>query len=508
MAQMPPLTPALQNYTMAANDQVNALLVSNPQASVADIRSVMIGFFAASPAPLAKKNDARTLLATISSDPRVRAAASGISLSYEPVSAPLLTPPGQAAPGELVREYTRYPQSIRSARAADPQIARARTENDGYALGPLSVRSQAHAGVTYVDNVFATDTATESDVILSTQARVDVAPRGAEDLVQAFVEGEYNAYTDNDDESHGQWGVGLSANTPSAYPTQIAGRASYHELREPRWSVASPNASVEPIEYSRASGGVKLRQHLGPVTLSARHEAADLTFENGTAADGSAIIQSGGDRLLQASTVRAGWQADPRAQLFAEATYDQRDYDESRFDGTATSPFERDSEGYRVLVGTELRPTRMVRGEVALGYLEQDFDDPRLDNLETVAGRARLTAELSPVTTIAARLDRDLGDAELDQSVAFMATTGSVELAQALTPRLVLRGRVDGGLEEYEFLDREDERIAVGAGVSYALTPNVLLGLDVNHGRRESDGADAGDEFDATAVYAGVRVTG
>ena len=61
---------------------------------------------------------------------------------------------------------------------------------------------------------------------------------------------------------------------------------------------------------------------------------------------------------------------------------------------------------------------------------------------------------------------------------------------------IIVTGRVGYQNDDYEGIDRSDDRFDIGAGVRYSLNRNLYLGGSYTFSKRVSDGAAAAGEFD------------
>ena len=80
---------------------------------------------------------------------------------------------------------------------------------------------------------------------------------------------------------------------------------------------------------------------------------------------------------------------------FVEVEGDSRVHD-LRFD---RSSFQRDSTGGYAKAGTSFEFTRLLTGDISVGYAVRDYVDPRLDRLQGLLTSASLIWTATPLTT-------------------------------------------------------------------------------------------------------------
>jgi len=108
---------------------------------------------------------------------------------------------------------------------------------------------------------------------------------------------------------------------------------------------------------------------------------------------GGGIVQNEGDQnnTEYRATARVGYEVSPAITPFVEGAYAIRDFDqESDRNGN-----DRDSDIFELRGGVEIDLGEKLNGEIALGYVNEKFDDPLLEDLDafTINGQLNWSPE-------------------------------------------------------------------------------------------------------------------
>jgi hypothetical protein len=185
----------------------------------------------------------------------------------------------------------------------------------------------------------------------------------------------------------------------------------------------------------------------------------------------------------------------PALKPFLQAGIGRRLHDEgsTQSDGTL----------YDLRAGVALDLSEKLRGEIAVGYLTEQYDDSSVGTARTPTLNANLF--WSPVrgtdVTLTASTGLDSASAAgqsgaVSQSLALTART-------QLTHRTALLGAASLDLDNYED-GGSDRTLSMSAGLEYAVSRYLALTGDLKHENFSS--AVKGGSWDATTVTIGVAL--
>jgi hypothetical protein len=377
-------------------------------------------------------------------------------------------------------------------------LQRERSEYDplGIRAGSFIVKPRLDLGIAYSDNVLGIDRNINptfdkrDDTYFVLRPSVGFESNWNRHSVRggAYVEGYQ--HLDLDDENIVNAGVNLDNRVDVTRNTALIFGGSYdllHESRQVGNGVDLADISREPIEYDRAEiyGGIE--QEFGRIRYRGRLGYRTFDFDDAESAITGNVIEQDFRDVDEASVLlQAGFAMTRDSSLFIRGTYRTREYDNSAFGGLTT----RDSEGYTIAAGVDFDITRLARGTVAVGYLEEDFDDPtlaKIDGFSLDAGLEWFPSELTTVTLTAAR---DVRASPLVNAASFTANEVSLRIDQELARNLIASASIGYGLDDYENTGREDERYAATVGATYLINRLLSASLEYRHIDQDSDVTD------------------
>lgn len=156
-------------------------------------------------------------------------------------------------------------------------------------------------------------------------------------------------------------------------------------------SLESPTGAIEPTPYSLVTGDATYLQKFNRLTASVGARVDSYSYGSTRAQNGSIIDQSGRDGQVYSAHSRLEYVLSPKFGVFASVEGNRRE-----LRGTPAQPLS--SEGYRALTGVNVEFSRLLSGEIGIGYADQQFDAATIGKIVGPAYRAQLT--WSPTRTI------------------------------------------------------------------------------------------------------------
>ncbi len=190
------------------------------------------------------------------------------------------------------------------------------------------------------DNIYATKTAKESDVVTILSPTLKIDSRWDRHSLKMNAGANLGYYTDNTDESYEDLWVEASGRYELSSNTNLFGGAGYNKKHESRDSKESAQSTEEPTTYEVQS-----------MQLGGRHQLADyvirlgLTHEKLDFNNVGDLSNDDRDRTHTGLGLRVTRGLDKQTRIFAQGLLNERDYDlEPEIEN-------RDSSGYSAAVG-------------------------------------------------------------------------------------------------------------------------------------------------------------
>lgn len=364
-------------------------------------------------------------------------------------------------------------------------------EAPGMRAGAFLVYPRIELAAETNDNIYATNANTVDDTILHVRPELSIESDWSQNLLTAYVRGSVNRYADNEDENTEEYAFGGTGRIDVTRLSNIGFGADYISSFEPRTAPSAARNAVEPTALDTAQAYVSGSRSAGYLKLSGRADWRSLDYEDGRTGAGAVIDQDARDRDVVSVTGRVDFAVSPDTAFFVQATGNERTYDIA---STRLAP-NRDSSGSEVLAGANFELSSTVRGEIAAGYIEQNFDEAAFDDVSGFGARAQLEWFPSELTTINVAAGRTVEDTPTAGVGAFVANSASVGVDHELLRNVILNGRLTWSRDDYQGIDREDTRVGVNVGATYLINRNLGVNATYSSLDTQSDGAARDQDF-------------
>jgi hypothetical protein len=373
----------------------------------------------------------------------------------------------------------------------------------GVHAGSFFIYPRVELDQLYNDNIYASGSNRVDDFITVLSPSVDVKSNWSNHALNAQAGLSAGKYWDNTSEDFLDGFVGTDGRYDITRNLAAFGGARYERQHEERDSPDNPGfvvgGAAEPVTfdaYTARAGIVSRGLKIG--------YQADVGFRREDYHDvdrvgGGTLDQDARDVNVYLANLRVSYEFAPRYQAFARVGYNHRSYDNDDPAG-----FTRDSNGYRADIGATIDLTGVTFAEVYAGYMIQDYDSSRLGEIGGVDFGARVVWNATQLTSVSANIDRTVQDSNTTAFLAegitatspgYLRTNFGLTVDHELLRNVILTGRAGYENDDYEKIDRNDDRFDIGAGVRYSFTRNFYLGGSYTYSYRSSDGAAAGGDF-------------
>jgi len=161
--------------------------------------------------------------------------------------------------------------------------------------------------------------------------------------------------------------------------------------------------------------------------------------------------------------------------LFISTVLNTRDYDLR----PPQTPLDRNSSGIEPTFGADFDITRLVRGQVQVGYLEQNYQSTTFHQVAGPAAQMAVEYFPSGLTTVTVNFNRAVLDAVDPNAISYLQTAESVQLDHELLRNLILSGRAGYETDVFSGEDRHDQRPTASFTATYLL--NRALQISANY---------------------------
>lgn len=349
-------------------------------------------------------------------------------------------------------------------------------------LGALEARARLRTGAGYRSNLFASTTDETSDGFALIAPSVDLVTTWSRHEFGASLAAEHTEYIDTGSESATDVFARAFGGVDVTSELGLVAAVIGEHTNEPRASAASDPAAAEPVEVDRigVEGGVNYER--GRIRLRGRLSADTYDYSDVPLNGGGTRDQDFRDRDDMTGSVRLSYAPRRDWAVFAEGSVTSRDYDPP---SGPTQP-NRDSDGKILRVGTNFELPVLLRGDIAVGYHQFEYDDPAAGDVSGLSVEANASWFVTQLTTLSGTASRRVIDPGLQATAAATQTAVGVNVDHELRRNWLLNAGVDFTSFEFENLDRDDDRFDINVGSLWKFNRNASFRLSYRFSEQDS----------------------
>lgn len=372
----------------------------------------------------------------------------------------------------------------------------------GIRAGAFMVWPKLSASVERNDNIFATAANEQDDTIFHVVPEMNVQSTWSRHALNGYARAMVHRFSDFETENTEDYSIGANGRIDILRTAQINAGADWSRLTEPR-TTATSEGQARPVQYELTSLYVSGSREFNRLRLSSRADLRNFIY----LARAGNRPQDDRDRTMTSLSGRADYAFSPDTAFFVEVTGNKRAYRLSNPPAAAFPAFvNRDSDGVQVLAGANFEVSALMRGEIGLGYLKQEFDDAALDDIDGFGARGQLEWFPTQLMTVTLTGSRTVEDAGIVGASGYLSSNVGARVDYELMRNVILAGYANVGEDDYKGIDREDRRRNLGASATYLMNRSVGVTVSYDHFKQKSRGAAGGDDFTVNRVGATVTL--
>lgn len=379
--------------------------------------------------------------------------------------------------------------------AGEMPTVRDRYDGLGYRAGQFWILPTLELGFVFDDNVFAQSSGASDDTVFYVSPNLAVKSDFGRHKLDFNFQANHAEYFDFGSQSRTDYNGSIDGQIDVRHDMVIRGGMLGGLYQQTLADLEYPQVGgvFAPGNYWRFGTWGEVEKQFNYIVVSARAGYDFQTYD-----DVQGIDQSfrDGDRVTLGG--RVGYAVLPRARVFGDFDYNWRDYD------GMTIP---DSQGWRALGGVEMEVTRLISGEISVGYMEQTYDQFG-GSSTTTAGwsyHAGLVWNPTPLMTVNLDADRTVEDSTVD-SEGRIQDAVKLSLDYEIRRDLLFSPWVGFAINDYEAQPVEDQRYDIGATLDYKMNRFLSLGARYLYTYNDVDSAGASDwDRHLVGLYAKAR---
>ena len=356
----------------------------------------------------------------------------------------------------------------------------------GVRAGSFLIFPKAELSERYNDNIYATENNTISDYITVLRPSVDLRSDWNNHMLSVNVFGESGWYADHSEEDFFDYGIVGEGRIDIQRSAYLFGGAGAQHLHEDRSDPNNVNG-VDPTEYDRYDGNIGATFKPNRLGVTGEVTWRQFDFDDVATSTGVVINNQDRDRNVYRERLRVGYDIQPGYTAFVQGSLNQRDYDQVPDD----NGFNRNSDGYRVDAGIEVRLSNVIDAEFFGGYFSQNYDDPAFSDVSDIDAGARVLWSVSPLATVKANLTRDVVETTQLASSSYVSTSADVSIDYELRRNILVGAGLAYSFNDYQDITREDDVWRLNVNGKYLINRNFYAGARVVYADRDSNVVNA-----------------
>jgi hypothetical protein len=281
-----------------------------------------------------------------------------------------------------------------------------------------------------------------------------------------------------------------------------------HLLAEARLLVSTDNPGSPNIQaglakypiYTTLGGTFGFDQSFNRLQISGGATVDRTDYQWSKLTDGSSSSNDDRNFTQYGGVGRISYDLTPGVKPFVEAEADSRVHDEK----LDRNGYARDSTGGYLKAGTSFEFTRILLGEISVGYAARDYVDTRLNRLEGLLVSSSLTWSATPLTTAKFISDTQIAETTLPATSGVLTHTYTVEVDHDFRRWLTGIGKFSWGNLDYQGDSRKDKIYSIEGDVIYKMTRNLWIKGSLRRDWLDSNVTGANSA--STVVMLGVRL--
>ncbi|MGN6516598.1 MAG: outer membrane beta-barrel protein [Rhizomicrobium sp.] len=376
---------------------------------------------------------------------------------------------------------------------------RTRPEYDalGIPVGGFHLFPTLAVGFSADDNIFR-GTGAVSDTFWTLSPRLDLRSDWMNDAVQLYAQLDHYAYDDHDTETHTNWIVGGSGKLGLGQGSFLGGDAYYYDTHESRISPDLSTAALSPTRYRQAHADASAATTLNRLQLSATFDYDRYDFDDTRLIGGGFIDNRDRDRDVYEATGKASYMFAPDQAVFAQFTYDKRDFDQT----LDRNGFDRTSDGYRLDAGIAMMLTPLVQATAYAGYLKQNYVAP-LKDASGLDFNGQIDWFATQLLTLHLTAKRTIEDTTISGASSEDVRAVEVSADYELLRNLILQPRFVYSDYKFDGINRDDKITDAGLEVRYMMNEYLSAYAGYSYERRATNAA--GRDFSDNLFTIGLR---
>ena len=376
----------------------------------------------------------------------------------------------------------------------------------GGRVGSFFIYPELSAMLEFDDNVFASAAARRADTIYTLRPSATIESLWSTHSLRGTAYYQRTEFQNNDTESVSEFGGEVAGRYDIDRSSNLRLRLAARHEAERRYNFTSDQASRTPLifdEFALQAGGTK---QFGRFRVDATAAMRSLSYDDNVSRIGTRIPGAVRDSTIKSLGLRVTYVSAAAVNMFVAGQADRRNFKLAPGDADYDPilNFDRDSRGGRLEGGISIELPDRLYGSLRVGYLFQNYADPRLRDISAASYGADLLWNATRLTSLRLAIDRAVSPNTSTRDAGLFRTKYGVVISHELRRNIVLTGSAEYTQVEPIGPSPKFREGTYGVGVRYLA--NRWLGIEAGYVHRLRDSDDDQLDYRANRIILNVRI--
>lgn len=373
-------------------------------------------------------------------------------------------------------------------------------EEVGIRTGGFAIYPRLQAQIAYDDNVRAVQKGHDGDFGIVVEPSVRAVSEWSRHQLGFTASAAATRFAKLDTENTETFALQGEGRYDAGDEIRLFGYAGYRRDVERRSAPGALRNSVRPAAFNTATAGGQLTWQGNRLRLAASGSVARVTYADVTTFEGVRFDSRELNRKRYQAGLRADYAVTADLALLVSGTVSKIDYN---LPADSLTP-DRSARRAELLGGVSFEFTDLLRGEVAVGYINQNFRSGAIRDFSGFGGRAQVEYFPSRLTTVLLEASRTLQEAGNPLAPSYRRTRIGLRVDHELYRYVVVSAFADYESDRFQLPSRTERRPHLGLSGQYLVDRHMTLFARYDHLRVTTRPAEIGRRLTDNVISVGV----
>lgn len=350
----------------------------------------------------------------------------------------------------------------------------------GKQVGALIVNAEAGLGNGITSNTYQVTTDPQASSFVSFSPKATVRTNWSRHAIRLSGDAQLYRYIGESRRNESTWRLSAGEQIDVSSKLSLQAEGSMLQGSRNRFS-GDIETSLAPIStYRQDAVAFNATYTAGRSKVSVDAQLFDIRFKPFKLANGASQSDAAQDRTAQRLAMQFQYALTPTVAFYVQGDFSSIDFDRT----VLHTIIDSDSDGGRLLAGTQISIAGYATATVAVGYSMREYAEPGIKSVKGFSAEAQIEVYLSPLTTISVEGGRRFSDTRIVGTDPYFQTQVTGRIDHALLRNLLLSATAQYSQQDYIVLPRSASTKRFGLSGRYLGSRRFELGASATYNTR------------------------